>query len=115
MCAATNAAPVRRPNARSRAAHFTQGAEGLRQWAQAIADAQPDVLIYPEIGELVSGILKRKKHIYLCTNGVFLEAFGFPGQGLLGQVIQQVTMHFRRAERLALQDPLDLGRRSFQL
>ena len=30
-------------------------------------------LIYPEIGELVSGILQRKKHIYLCTNGVFLE------------------------------------------
>ena len=30
-------------------------------------------LIYPEIGELVSGILHRKKHIYLCTNGVFLE------------------------------------------
>ncbi len=30
-------------------------------------------LIYPGIGELVSGILKRRKHIYLCTNGVFLE------------------------------------------
>ena len=30
-------------------------------------------LIYPEIGELVSGIPHRKKHIYLCTNGVFLE------------------------------------------
>jgi len=30
-------------------------------------------LIYPEIGELVSGILKRRKHIYLCTNGVFLR------------------------------------------
>jgi len=30
-------------------------------------------LIYPEIGDLVSGILQRKKHIYLCTNGVFLE------------------------------------------
>src|SRR5712672_319618 len=30
-------------------------------------------LIYPEIGELVRGILKRRKHIYLCTNGVFLK------------------------------------------
>ena len=30
-------------------------------------------LIYPGIGELVRGILKRRKHIYLCTNGVFLE------------------------------------------
>ncbi|MCE9530331.1 MAG: adenosyl-hopene transferase HpnH [Planctomycetes bacterium] len=29
-------------------------------------------LIYPGIGELVQGILKRRKHIYLCTNGVFL-------------------------------------------
>ncbi len=30
-------------------------------------------LIYPEIGELVRGILKRKKHIYLCTNGMFIK------------------------------------------
>jgi hopanoid biosynthesis associated radical SAM protein HpnH len=30
-------------------------------------------LIYPEIGELVKGILKRKKHIYLCTNGMFIR------------------------------------------
>jgi hopanoid biosynthesis associated radical SAM protein HpnH len=30
-------------------------------------------LIYPEIGELVGQILARRKHIYLCTNGVLLE------------------------------------------
>ncbi len=30
-------------------------------------------LIYPEIGELVHGILKRRKHIYLCTNGMFIK------------------------------------------
>jgi predicted O-linked N-acetylglucosamine transferase (SPINDLY family) len=36
--------------ARSRAAHFEEGAGGLRQWAQAIVDRQPDVLVYPEIG-----------------------------------------------------------------
>lgn len=30
-------------------------------------------LIYPQIGELVRGILKRRKHIYLCTNGMFIE------------------------------------------
>src|SRR5207302_7332167 len=30
-------------------------------------------LIYPEIGQLVRGILKRGKHIYLCTNGMFIE------------------------------------------
>jgi len=30
-------------------------------------------LIYPQIGELVSGILKRRKHIYLCTNGMFIR------------------------------------------
>jgi hopanoid biosynthesis associated radical SAM protein HpnH len=30
-------------------------------------------LIYPEIGALVKGILKRRKHIYLCTNGMFIK------------------------------------------
>ncbi len=30
-------------------------------------------LMYPEIGRLASEILKRKKHIYLCTNGMFLR------------------------------------------
>lgn len=36
--------------ARSRAARFVQGAGSLRQWVDAIVDAKPDVLIYPEIG-----------------------------------------------------------------
>jgi hopanoid biosynthesis associated radical SAM protein HpnH len=30
-------------------------------------------LIYPHIGELVRGILKKRKHIYLCTNGMFIR------------------------------------------
>src|SRR5262249_7067828 len=30
-------------------------------------------MIYPEIGELVRGILQRRKHIYLCTNGMFIK------------------------------------------
>ncbi len=30
-------------------------------------------MIYPEIGRLVKGILKRRKHIYLCTNGMFIR------------------------------------------
>jgi hopanoid biosynthesis associated radical SAM protein HpnH len=30
-------------------------------------------MIYPEIGRLVREILKRRKHIYLCTNGMFIE------------------------------------------
>jgi hopanoid biosynthesis associated radical SAM protein HpnH len=30
-------------------------------------------LIYPEIGALVRGILKRRKNIYLCTNGMFIQ------------------------------------------
>jgi hopanoid biosynthesis associated radical SAM protein HpnH len=30
-------------------------------------------LIYPQIGELVRGILKKRKHIYLCTNGMFIR------------------------------------------
>src|SRR3954471_21830126 len=30
-------------------------------------------LIYPQIGPLVHGILRRPKHIYLCTNGMFIK------------------------------------------
>jgi hopanoid biosynthesis associated radical SAM protein HpnH len=30
-------------------------------------------LIYLDIGPLVRGILKRRKHIYLCTNGMFIK------------------------------------------
>jgi hopanoid biosynthesis associated radical SAM protein HpnH len=30
-------------------------------------------MIYPEIGKLVRGILKRRKNIYLCTNGMFIK------------------------------------------
>ncbi|MFM7150882.1 MAG: adenosyl-hopene transferase HpnH [Gemmataceae bacterium] len=30
-------------------------------------------LIYPEIGRLVKEILRKRKHIYLCTNGMFIK------------------------------------------
>jgi hopanoid biosynthesis associated radical SAM protein HpnH len=30
-------------------------------------------MIYPEIGRLVKEILRRRKHIYLCTNGMFIK------------------------------------------
>ncbi len=30
-------------------------------------------LIYPDIGRLVKGILKKRKNIYLCTNGMFIK------------------------------------------
>src|SRR6266566_554650 len=30
-------------------------------------------MIYPEIGRLVRSILKRRKHVYLCTNGMFIK------------------------------------------
>lgn len=36
--------------ARSRAARFVQGAGDLQHWVDAILDARPDVLIYPEVG-----------------------------------------------------------------
>jgi len=36
--------------ARSRAARFVQAAGDLQHWVDAILDARPDVLIYPEIG-----------------------------------------------------------------
>ena len=36
--------------ARSRSERFEQERSGLRQWVEAILEARPDVLIYPEIG-----------------------------------------------------------------
>jgi protein O-GlcNAc transferase len=36
--------------ARSRSARFEQGHIGLERWSEVIAEAQPDVLLYPEIG-----------------------------------------------------------------
>jgi hopanoid biosynthesis associated radical SAM protein HpnH len=30
-------------------------------------------LIYPEIDDLIQGLIGRKKHVYLCTNGMLLE------------------------------------------
>jgi hopanoid biosynthesis associated radical SAM protein HpnH len=30
-------------------------------------------MIYPDLGRLVAGILRRRKHIYLCTNGMFIK------------------------------------------
>jgi len=30
-------------------------------------------LIYPDIGQLVRALLNRRKHIYLCTNGMFIQ------------------------------------------
>jgi protein O-GlcNAc transferase len=36
--------------AEARAARFVRGPRDLRRWAEAILDAQPDVLIYPEVG-----------------------------------------------------------------
>src|SRR5512134_1666702 len=29
--------------------------------------------LYPELTELVAGIIERKRHIYLCTNGLLLD------------------------------------------
>ena len=47
--------------------------------ARSMSAARPMVsicggepLLYPQIGELVAGILERGKHIYLCTNGMFI-------------------------------------------
>ena len=36
--------------------------------------------IYPELPELIAGIIARKRHIYLCTNGVLLDRFYKKGQ-----------------------------------
>jgi len=31
--------------------------------------------IYPELTELIEGTIARKRHIYLCTNGILLDRF----------------------------------------
>jgi hopanoid biosynthesis associated radical SAM protein HpnH len=53
----------------------------VRECLQAVDEAGAPIvsicggepLIYPDIGALVRGILKRRKHIYLCTNGMFIQ------------------------------------------
>jgi hopanoid biosynthesis associated radical SAM protein HpnH len=53
----------------------------VRECLQAVDEAGAPIvslcggepLIYPQIGALVRGILKRRKHIYLCTNGMFIQ------------------------------------------
>ncbi len=53
----------------------------VEECLQAVDEAEAPIvsicggepLIYRPIGELVAGILDRRKHIYLCTNGVFLR------------------------------------------
>jgi len=55
----------------------------LAQCLEAVDDAGTPVVsicggeptIYPELPELVEGIIARKRHIYLCTNGILLERF----------------------------------------
>jgi len=55
----------------------------LSECLQAVDEAGAPVVsicggeptIYPELPELVEGIIARKRHIYLCTNGILLERF----------------------------------------
>jgi hopanoid biosynthesis associated radical SAM protein HpnH len=55
----------------------------LAQCLQAVAESGAPVVsicggeptIYPELPELVEEIIARKRHIYLCTNGILLERF----------------------------------------
>lgn len=55
----------------------------LQQCLGAVDDAGAPVVsicggeptIYPELPELVEAIIARKRHIYLCTNGILLERF----------------------------------------
>ena len=44
----------------------------------SICGGEPTV--YPELPELVEGIIGRKRHIYLCTNGILLERFYAKGK-----------------------------------
>ena len=48
--------------------------EALRQCgAPIVSICGGEPMIYPEIGELVRQILAKRKHIYLCTNGMFIR------------------------------------------
>jgi hopanoid biosynthesis associated radical SAM protein HpnH len=55
----------------------------LQDCLQAVDEAGAPVVsicggeptIYPELAELVDGLIARKRHIYLCTNGLLLERF----------------------------------------
>ncbi|HEX5422591.1 MAG TPA: adenosyl-hopene transferase HpnH [Candidatus Acidoferrales bacterium] len=48
--------------------------EALEQCgAPVVSICGGEPLIYPEIGRLAGEILARKKHIYLCTNGMFIR------------------------------------------
>jgi hopanoid biosynthesis associated radical SAM protein HpnH len=55
----------------------------LAECLQAVDDCGAPVVsicggeptIYPELSELVEAIIARKRHIYLCTNGILLERF----------------------------------------
>jgi hopanoid biosynthesis associated radical SAM protein HpnH len=65
----------------------------VAQCLAAVDEADPPIislcggepLVYPEIEQLVGEILGRRKHIYLCTNGVLLrrKLSGFPRTGRL--------------------------------
>ena len=55
----------------------------LEQCFEAVDEAGAPVVsicggeptVYPELAELVDGIIARKRHIYLCTNGILLDRF----------------------------------------
>ena len=55
----------------------------LEQSLQAVDESGAPVVsicggeptVYPELPELVAGIISRKRHIYLCTNGILLDRF----------------------------------------
>ena len=51
--------------------HCLEAADDCGAPIVSICGGEP--LIYPEVGRLVAEILARKKHIYLCTNGMFIR------------------------------------------
>src|SRR3984893_2467930 len=51
-------------------AECLESVDAARAPIVSICGGEP--LIYPEIGKLVRHILKRRKHVYLCTNGMFI-------------------------------------------
>ena len=49
----------------------SRGGEGVRSAHSEHSGGEP--LLYPEIGELVEELVRRKKYVYLCTNAILLK------------------------------------------
>src|SRR6266478_3129475 len=65
--------------------------------------------------EFVAWIIRGRLGEYIQTDGVFFKAVARSRKRFFGEVNEKITVYFRSAERLALNDALDLCVARFQL